>query len=198
LSSARLTPRATYRAQLRPEFGFDAAAAITDYLADLGVSHLYASPSLQAAKGSTHGYDVVDPTRFNAELGGLDGHVRLEQAVAAAGLGLVLDVVPNHMGVTGPDNVWAWDVLENGPSSVYAAYFDVDWDAPEPQLRNRVLLPVLGDHYGRVLEAGGLRLAHERGSLVVRYGDRSVAPLALATVREVLASVSGRLAVGPD
>ena len=153
----------TYRVQLRPGFGFDKAASIADYLAARGVSHLYASPYLQAAPGSTHGYDVVDYGWVNAELGGADAHQRMHSALKHNGLGHVLDLVPNHMA-TGPENAWWWDVLQNGPSSRYAAYFDIDWHAPESRLRNKVLLPILGDHYGRVLEAGEIRL--QRGGAV--------------------------------
>ncbi|HEV2239436.1 MAG TPA: alpha-amylase family glycosyl hydrolase, partial [Streptosporangiaceae bacterium] len=122
---------ATYRVQLHAGFTFDDAAAIADYLAELGVSHLYCSPYLQAAAGSTHGYDVVDHGRLNAELGGAEGHRRLAERLAGAGLGQVLDIVPNHMALAGRANAWWWDVLENGPSSVYASYFDIDWDPPQ-------------------------------------------------------------------
>jgi len=153
----------TYRVQLRPRFGFDEAASIADYLASLGVSHLYASPYLQAAPGSTHGYDVVDYGWVNGELGGADAHRRMSAALKDNGLGHVLDLVPNHMA-TGPENAWWWDVLQNGPSSRYAAYFDIDWHGPESRLRNKVLLPILADHYGRVLEAGKIRL--QRGGAV--------------------------------
>ena len=175
-SAARpaIVPLSTYRVQLTPGFGFDEAAAVAGYLADLGVSHLYASPVLQATPGSTHGYDVVDHHRVSADLGGEAGHARLCDALAVVGLGQLLDVVPNHMAVTGPENAWWWDVLENGPASVYAAYFDVDWDPPESKLRHTVLLPILGDHYGRVLEAGELRLAREGGSFTVNYHEHAV------------------------
>ena len=115
---ARVVPIATYRLQLRPEFGFSAAADISRYLARLGVSHLYSSPSLQAAPGSQHGYDVVDPRRVNEELGGARAHRRFSSRLADAGLGQVLDIVPNHMSISGPENPWWWDVLENGPSSL--------------------------------------------------------------------------------
>ncbi len=162
-------PRVTYRVQLTPEFGFERAAAIVPYLARLGVSHLYCSPYLQAAPGSTHGYDVVDPGRVNEELGGEGGHRALVRALAEHGLGQVLDIVPNHMAIGGRANRWWWDVLENGPSSRYASYFDVSWDPPEHKLQNTILVPVLGDHYGRVLEAGELRLARQAGRLLVRY-----------------------------
>ena len=116
--SRRQRPRAaTYRVQLHAGFTFDDAAAIAGYLAELGVSHLYCSPYLQAAAGSTHGYDVVDHGRLNGELGGADGYRRLAASLAGAGLGQVLDIVPNHMALAGRANAWWWDVLENGPSS---------------------------------------------------------------------------------
>jgi (1->4)-alpha-D-glucan 1-alpha-D-glucosylmutase len=163
-------PAATYRVQLHGGFGFDQAAELAPYLAALGISHLYSSPYLQAARGSMHGYDVVDHSRLNVELGGAEGHARFCAALARSGVGQLLDVVPNHMAIT-PENQWWWDVLENGPSSRYAAYFDLEWDPPESRLRNTVLLPVLADHYGRVLEAGELALERHGGTFVVRYHD---------------------------
>ncbi len=187
--SSRRAPLSTYRIQLRPGFGFDQVAALAPYLASLGVSHLYASPSLQAAPGSTHGYDVVDPTRPNSELGGPEAHRRMCEALGAAGLGVVLDIVPNHMAIGGPENAWWWDVLENGPSSVYASYFDVDWDPPEAKLRNTVLLPILADHYGRVLDAGELSVERQGGSFCVRYGERLV-PVAPPTLDALLERAS--------
>jgi (1->4)-alpha-D-glucan 1-alpha-D-glucosylmutase len=187
-------PRSTYRVQLTPSFGFDAVAGIADYLADLGVSHLYASPYLQAAPGSTHGYDVVDHHRVNEELGGAEGHARMRAALGAAGLGQVLDIVPNHMAIGVRENAWWWDVLENGPSSVYASYFDVVWDPPEAKLRNTVLLPVLGDHYGRVLEAGEIQVEREGGSFVVRYHDYAV-PVAPRSLDTLLALANERVQV---
>jgi (1->4)-alpha-D-glucan 1-alpha-D-glucosylmutase len=176
-------PYATYRVQLHAGFGFEDAAAIIDYLAALGISHLYCSPYLQAAPGSMHGYDVVDYRRINEELGGAAAHARLGTVLQQCGLGQVLDIVPNHMDISSPHNPWWWDVLENGPASRYAAYFDVDWDPPEARLRNTVLLPVLGDHYGRVLEAGELRLVRQEGTFTIHYHDRvfPVAPRALDT-----------------
>ncbi|HEX2643252.1 MAG TPA: malto-oligosyltrehalose synthase, partial [Thermoanaerobaculia bacterium] len=177
-------PLSTYRLQLRPEFGFDEAAAVAGYLADLGVSHVYSSPYLQAAAGSTHGYDVTDPTRVNEELGGAAAHERFCQTLGEKGLGQVLDIVPNHMAVTEKGNRWWWDVLENGPSSRYASYFDVDWEAPQARLRNLVLLPILGDHYGRILDAGELKLVREGGSFEIRYHEHRmpVAPRSLDTL----------------
>ncbi len=185
-------PRATYRVQLHAGFTFDDAATVSGYLQRLGISHLYLSPVLQASPGSTHGYDVVDPTQVSVELGGGEGHARLQQALAAAGLGQLLDIVPNHMAVGGRDNVWWWDVLENGPASQYAAYFDVDWDPPQSKLRNTVLLPVLGDHYGRELEAGNLRVEREGGGFVLRYHDH-VAPISPRTLDELLVGAARRL-----
>ncbi|WP_410051014.1 malto-oligosyltrehalose synthase [Acidiferrimicrobium sp. IK] len=173
-------------------FTFDDAAGIAGYLSELGVSHLYLSPVLQAAPGSTHGYDVVDPTRVNRELGGEEGHRRLQAALQRAGLGQLLDIVPNHMAITGRDNAWWWDVLENGPASVYASYFDVDWDPPESKLRNTVLLPILGDHYGRELEAGRLAIEREGGGFVLRYFDHA-APLTPRSLDDILVPAAVRL-----
>ena len=184
-----MKPRSTYRLQLRPEFGFDDAAAIADYLRELGVSHVYCSPYLQAAAGSTHGYDVVDHSKVNDDLGGADAHARFCRALGEHGLGQLLDIVPNHMAITA-ENGWWTDVLENGPASRWAGYFDVDWDPPESRMRNRILLPVLGDHYGRVLEAGELRVERRDGSLVVTYFDHWF-PLAPPTYDAVLTRAQG-------
>lgn len=182
------TRRATYRLQLHAGFGFDDAARIADYLAALGVSHVYASPCLQAAPGSTHGYDVVDYHRVNEELGGDAAHRRFLDAIRAAGLGLVVDVVPNHMAIgRARANRWWWDVLTHGPNSRYGRYFDVDWDSPEQRLRNVVLLPVLGDQYGRVLEAGEIRLWRDEATLTLRYHEHEF-PLAPETLEPLLAS----------
>src|SRR5229473_3393500 len=182
---------ATYRVQLHAGFTFDDAAAVVDYLADLGVSHLYCSPYLQAAKGSTHGYDVIDHGRLNDELGGAAGHSRLVSRLAGAGLGQVLDIVPNHMALAGRANAWWWDVLENGPSSRYARYFDIDWDPPQAKLADTVLMPVLGDHYGRVLEAGELVIERHAGSFTVRYYDHE-APLSPRTLDGLLSRAAAR------
>jgi (1->4)-alpha-D-glucan 1-alpha-D-glucosylmutase len=160
-------PIATYRLQLRPGFGFREAADLTGYLADLGVSHLYLSPCLQAAEGSSHGYDGVDPGRVSEALGGEEAFAGLCETAGAAGLGIMIDVVPNHLAAAGRQNPWWWDVLENGPSSRYAAVFDMDWQAAGRPWPDKVLLPLLGDHYGRVLEAGHLRLSHREGTFVL-------------------------------
>ena len=168
-------PVATYRLQLHAGFPFDAAAAQVAYLRDLGVSHLYCSPVLQAAPGSTHGYDVVDPARISGELGGAGAFAVLVRAAREAGMGLLLDVVPNHMAAH-RDNPWWWDMLAHGESSAYAAHFDVDWESLlEPAMRGRVMVPVLDDHLGRVVERGGIRLARRGdGALVARVGDDEV------------------------
>ncbi|MEA2650490.1 MAG: (1-_4)-alpha-D-glucan 1-alpha-D-glucosylmutase, partial [Chloroflexota bacterium] len=158
-------PRATYRVQLHPTFTLDDAAALVPYLAELGVSHLYVSPVLQAAPGSTHGYDVVDHSRVGDELGGSDAFARLTDALREHGMGLVLDIVPNHMDISGEENRWWWDVLRHGPASRYASYFDVELDDP-------VVLPILPDHYRRVLDTGGIRLLREGAGLVVEAGER--------------------------
>jgi (1->4)-alpha-D-glucan 1-alpha-D-glucosylmutase len=181
--------RATYRVQLHAGFGFADAAAVADYLADLGISHLYCSPYLQAAPGSTHGYDVVNPHQVNKELGGPEAHAQLCATLKENGLGQVLDIVPNHMAIAGRENPWWWDVLENGPSSRYAGYFDLEWDPPEAKLRNTVLLPVLGDHYGRVLEAGEMRLEREEGSFVIHYHDQ-VFPISPRSLNDLLATAA--------
>jgi (1->4)-alpha-D-glucan 1-alpha-D-glucosylmutase len=184
LDQAVPTPCCTYRVQFRPEFGFAEAEAIAPYLSRLGISHLYSSPYLQAARGSTHGYDVTDPTRVNEELGGAEAHERFCRTLGEHGLGQVLDIVPNHMSIVERRNVWWWDVLENGPSSRYAAYFDVDWEAPQERLRNLVLLPILGDHYGRILEAGELKLVRRGGRFEIHYHEHRmpVSPRSLDTL----------------
>ncbi len=186
---SRSAPSSTYRLQLHAGFDFDAAGAIADYLCALGVSHVYCSPYLQAAKGSTHGYDVVDHSRVNEELGGTAGHERFCETLGRNHLGQVLDTVPNHMAITGRENAWWWDVLENGPASPFASYFDVEWHAPEEKLRNKVLVPILGEHYGRVLQAGQLQLARHRGGFEVRYAEHAL-PVAPRSLRDVLAEAA--------
>jgi (1->4)-alpha-D-glucan 1-alpha-D-glucosylmutase len=185
-------PRATYRIQLHKGFGFEAAAAEVEYLDRLGISHLYSSPVLQAVPGSTHGYDVVDHSKVNTELGGEAGFARLAATLRARAMGQLLDIVPNHMAIVTPHNRWWWDVLENGPSSRYAAYFDVDWDPPEAKLRNTVLLPVLEDQYGRVLEKALLRVARrEDGTFTIRYHDHEW-PVAPRSIDALLAAAAER------
>jgi (1->4)-alpha-D-glucan 1-alpha-D-glucosylmutase len=150
-------PSSTYRLQLHKDFTFDDAAGIAEYLHELGISHVYCSPYLQAAPGSMHGYDVVDHQNVNRELGGAAGHQRFCTRLGELGLGQVLDIVPNHMSL-GKENRYWWDVLENGTSSRYASFFDIDWQPQEERLRDKVLVPILGDQYGRVLQAGDIKV----------------------------------------
>ena len=186
-----IPPRSTYRLQLHAHFDFDAASGIAEYLRDLGVSHVYCSPILQAAPGSTHGYDVVDCHRVTEELGGEPGRLRFLSKLRQCGLGQLLDIVPNHMAITGSFNSWWWDTLENGTFSRYAPYFDIEWNAPEERLRNKILLPILEDHSGRVIEAGKLTLQRSEGSFVLRYYDHTF-PVAPESVSELLESCAQR------
>jgi (1->4)-alpha-D-glucan 1-alpha-D-glucosylmutase len=162
--------RATYRLQFNSRFTFRDATQLVPYLATLGISHIYASPIMEASPGSTHGYDIIDHNRLNPEIG-TETHFRaLVDALHTHGMGLILDFVPNHMGI-GSDNAWWLDVLEWGRESPFAAYFDINWDAIRPDLKGRVLLPVLGDHYGLILEKGeiALRFDVETGTFSAWY-----------------------------
>jgi len=162
---------ATYRLQLTPTFRLDDAARLIPYLADLGISHVYTSSYLQAAPGSSHGYDVVDPAAVNLELGGADALRQFQQALEASGLGNVVDVVPNHMAVGGPENRLWWDVLTHGRHSAAARYFDIDWDSPEPKLAGKVLLPVLGSSYSSELGRSAIRLVVAESGPEVHYAE---------------------------
>ncbi len=165
--------RATMRLQFHKGFTFADAERIVPYMAALGVSHLYASPIMTARAGSMHGYDVIDPTRVNPELGGEDALRSLVAALRGAGLGLIVDIVPNHMAVGKDDNPWWLDVLENGQASRYARVFDIDWKSPNPALHGKVLLPVLGKPYGEALAAGEIKVERDaaRDRYVARYYD---------------------------
>jgi len=178
-------PLSTYRIQLNSQFGFDDAAKIIPYLEELGIGTLYCSPYFQAAPGSSHGYDVVDHSRVNRELGGERAYDRMCDALERHKMGQVLDIVPNHMAID-RENPWWWDVLENGPSSAYAAFFDVDWEPPERRIHNTVLMPVLEDQYGVLLEAGKLKVAREAGNFEVRNGH-GVFPVAPRSLQQILA-----------
>ena len=181
------TPRATARLQFHAGFTLDDAAPLVSYFRALGISHLYASPLLKARPGSTHGYDIVDPNTVNPELGGEDALRRLVAALRRAEMGLILDIVPNHMGVGGADNGWWLDVLEWGRRSPHAAFFDIDWDPPDPALRNRMLAPFLGAPYGKVLESGDLALHFEpdSGKIYAQYFEHRF-PITPATYAYVL------------
>jgi (1->4)-alpha-D-glucan 1-alpha-D-glucosylmutase len=183
----RAVPLATYRLQLRRELTFDDAARLVPQLARLGVSHVYSSPILASVAGSPHGYDVVDHDRLDDDLGGSAAYERFTAALRAAGLHLVIDTVPNHMALAGSANRWWWDVLEDGPSSRYAHHFDIDWgDDPS------VLMPVLGDHYGRALEAGDLSLRWTEGSLRVVHHDHEL-PISPRSIDGLLAVAAERI-----
>jgi (1->4)-alpha-D-glucan 1-alpha-D-glucosylmutase len=156
-------PLATYRLQLTADFNFEAAARVVPYLKALGISHVYASPFMTARKGSTHGYDITDHTKLNPELGGEDGFARLSAALKQHDLGLILDFVPNHVGVHFDDNPWWLDVLEWGQASPHAASFDIDWDQLPYRARGGVLLPIIGTSYGHALEHGEIELRYDPG-----------------------------------
>jgi (1->4)-alpha-D-glucan 1-alpha-D-glucosylmutase len=195
-------PRATYRVQLHKGFTFDDARRIVPYLASLGISHLYTSPFLDARAGSTHGYDVVDHEALNPEIGTEADFDALTATLREHGMRLMLDLVPNHMGVLKADNAWWLDVLEHGQASRYAGYFDIDWAPPDDTLQGRVLVPILGDQYGTVLERGeiALRFAPEQGALSLWYYEHRlpVRPaeyprILLANLRRVPAGVANAI-----
>jgi (1->4)-alpha-D-glucan 1-alpha-D-glucosylmutase len=170
IQSSDCVPRATMRLQLHKDFTFADAARTVPYLASLGISHLYSSPILTARAGSIHGYDVIDPSQVNPELGGELGLQTLVGALREAGLGLIVDVVPNHMAV-GDDNFWWNEVLRDGATSRFASYFDIDWYPDDPALQGKVLAPFLGTPYGEALASGDLQLDWQNDTPVIRYFD---------------------------
>ncbi|MBE0569122.1 MAG: malto-oligosyltrehalose synthase [Deltaproteobacteria bacterium] len=159
-------PSATYRLQFHKRFRFENARGLVPYLEALGITDLYASPILQARRGSTHGYDVTDPTRLNADLGAEAHFDALVKTLRERGMGLLLDIVPNHMAAS-VENAWWTDVLESGPGSPFAAFFDIDWHSPKKALQSKVLLPILGGPYGRTVEEQELSLRLEKGGFTV-------------------------------
>ena len=184
---APAVPLSTYRLQLTADFNFEHAVAVAPYLKALGISHVYASPFTTARKGSTHGYDVVDHTKLNPELGGEAGFERLSAALKQHDLGLILDFVPNHVGVHYADNPWWLDMLEWGPASPHAASFDVDWEQLPYRKRGGVLLPILGNPYGEALERGEIELRYDAndGSFSCWYYEHRL-PIAPERYGEVL------------
>jgi (1->4)-alpha-D-glucan 1-alpha-D-glucosylmutase len=180
---ARRIATGTYRLQLHKGFAFDDAVGIADYLHLLGISHVYCSPYLQAAPGSMHGYDVVDPQRVNEELGGTVGHEHFCAGLGEAGLGQVLDIVPNHMSLCKENRYW-WDVLENGPLSRYASYFDIDWRPQEERLWDKVLVPILADQYGRALQEGSIKVTRQGARFQVECSGQTLpaAPVSLPAI----------------
>jgi (1->4)-alpha-D-glucan 1-alpha-D-glucosylmutase len=184
---------ATYRLQLHAGFRFDDARRIVSYLDELGVSHAYASPYFAAMPGSTHGYDLVDPRALNPEIGTEAEYFAWCEALAERGMGHIVDVVPNHMSAS-QYNPWWNDVLENGPSSLYACYFDVEWHPPKAALADKILLPILGAQYGEVLERGELRLTREGGAFFVVYSDKKL-PVNPRSTGPLLARAAARLEI---
>ncbi|MFQ5846250.1 MAG: malto-oligosyltrehalose synthase [Candidatus Methylomirabilales bacterium] len=178
-------PGATYRLQFNQDFGFADARRLVPYLLMLGITDLYASPIFQVRRGSTHGYDVTDPTRLNPELGTREEFDLLSEELRRHGMGLLLDIEPNHMAAS-PENPWWTDVLENGPSSRYASYFDIDWHPDSGPLADKVLLPLLGGPYGQVLEKQELVLGLDEGGFHVRYYNVKL-PIQLKSYRSILA-----------
>ena len=187
IEATRCLPESTYRLQLHAGFTFRDALQIVPYLHALGITHCYASPFLQARPGSTHGYDITNHQALNPEIGTEADYEALCQALQAHGMGQVLDIVPNHMGVTGNDNAWWRDVLENGPASPYAGFFDIAWYAsPRVELHEKVLLPILGKSYGEALESQEIRLEYAAGAFTVHYFEHCfpVAPRSYAMILE--------------
>jgi (1->4)-alpha-D-glucan 1-alpha-D-glucosylmutase len=185
-------PIATYRLQFNKDFRFGDALELVDYLYDLGISDVYASPIFKRRAGSMHGYDVVDHGQVDPVLGGEADFTVFSTALRTRGNGLILDIVPNHMGIGDSSNAWWLDLLENGASSRFATYFDVDWQPANPHLKDKILLPILEDQYGNVLEDGKLRLAFEEGAFFVHYYDTKL-PIAPRTYDTILSHQLDRL-----
>jgi (1->4)-alpha-D-glucan 1-alpha-D-glucosylmutase len=186
-------PTSTYRLQFNREFTFAQAHEITPYLHELGISDAYASPYFQARAESLHGYDITDHNKLNAAIGSREEYDRWIAELHAREMGQVLDFVPNHMGVGEPLNHWWQDVLENGPSSIYAPYFDIDWQPLKSDLHDKVLLPILGDQYGRVLERGELHVRYDSGAFYLNYYEHEF-PIAPGTYRRILEIALEKLA----
>ncbi len=196
---ARRFPEAVYRLQFHRDFTFRQACELVPYLAALGISDCYSSPFIKARAGSRHGYDIVDHNSLNPEIGSREEFDEFVRELQFHGMKQLIDVVPNHMGIATAENTWWYDVLENGRSSPYASYFDIDWSPLKHDLANKVLLPVLGDQFGKVLEHGDLKLCFEQGTLFLRYYDRRL-PIAAHSWPRVLKHRIGELEtqLGPE
>lgn len=177
-------PSSTYRIQLNQGFRFSDAMRILDYLHDLGITDLYLSPVLASRKGSNHGYDVIDPTRIDPDLGTEEEFAALQAELQNRGMGMLVDIVPNHMAASA-ENPWWMDLLENGSQSAFAAFFDVDWNSYSPGLQGRILLPILGRPFGEALESGELKLVYNDGRFFLQYFD-SLFPLSPRSYHSVL------------
>src|SRR3954465_13406563 len=196
---ARSIPLSTYRLQFNRNFTFSQAADLVPYLAELGITHCYASPYLRSRPGSMHGYDIIDHHHLDPEIGTPEDYERFVAALHQHGMGQILDVVPNHMGILSADNAWWLEVLENGEASTYASFFDIDWQPLKDELQGKVLVPVLGDQYGAVLDKGDLKLTFdaEKGEFSIFYHhhrfpiDPKVYPVLLGKRNEQLVSLLG-------
>src|SRR3954447_8434290 len=198
-SRPRYVPASTYRLQIHRDFPLTDATAIVPYLSRLGIGACYTSPYFTAAPGSTHGYDVADHNEINPEVGGAEAHAAFTAALARFEMGHVVDFVPNHMGIGTGNNARWNDLLENGPSSPAAIFFDVDWRPVKAELHAKLLLPILGDQYGRVLERGELQLAFEDGVVVLRYFERTLPINARESSRVYVGAIeSARTILGAD
>src|SRR6266403_3973215 len=184
-------PVSTYRLQFNPQLRFSDAKALIPYLHSLGITDIYASPLLQAKRGSPHGYDVTDPSHLNSELGSDEDFDAMVAELHAHNMGLLLDIVPNHMAASG-ENPWWMDLLEDGPRSAFASHFDVDWHPPSRSLENRVLLPILGKLYAPALEARELRLTYSRAGFFLHYFDFTL-PIATRSYNRLLTYRRDRL-----
>jgi (1->4)-alpha-D-glucan 1-alpha-D-glucosylmutase len=184
-------PSATYRIQLNQNFRLADTLKILDYLHDLGISDLYLSPILAARKGSTHGYDLIDPSRINPEIGTEEEFNTLQTELQNRGMGLLLDIVPNHMAASA-ENPWWMDVLENGAQSTFAGFFDIDWNPPSRSLEGRILLPVLGRPFGEALESGEIKIIFQDGRFFIQYFE-SLFPVAPRSYHSILNLHAGRL-----
>ena len=184
-SASDRVPLATYRLQFAGGFGFREAAELVPYVHDLGISDCYFSPFLEPSSDDSHGYDIANHGNFNPALGSQADYEALCRTLRERGMGQIADVVPNHMGIAGSRNAWWTDLLENGPASPYSAYFDIEWEPPEPGLHQKVLLPILGDQYGHVLESRELTLVFQGGEFAIRYYD-TVLPVAPETYTQIL------------
>ncbi len=177
MSADAKIPRATYRLQFNEHFRLPDALALVPYLHELGVSHIYASPLFKAVPHSVHGYDVCDFNQLNPEIGTEADLEKLVNALRERKMGLVLDIVPNHMGIASPENLWWWDVLKNGRPSKFANHFDINWESSDEKLRGKILVPILGDDYEKVLERGELKIERENDEFLLRYFENKF-PLA--------------------
>ena len=191
----QLRPVSTYRLQLNRSFRFSDARKLVGYLHELGVSTCYSSPILKARLGSQHGYDITDHNALNPEIGTAEELSELAAELKRHGMGLLLDVVPNHMGVGYGTNPWWQDVLQNGRSSKFANFFDIDWNPPRPELRNKVLLPILGNQYGEELESGKLALKYADGDFHIGYYDK-VLPVDPQTVPLIFEAMGDPMTAG--